>query len=356
MLSHFLLLIVLICLALLFKVTSSPMPGGDYGVGYAWAMILTGAGFILFSGFLFWNMYHIMPVPDFLQNIKPIAITIVWVSFVLAVCALSVFRTEWHEGEFPRFLKVLADVNGHIVLTGLVLGSLLLFMHHTMAQSQTAWFTKALFYPGILISFCISLVMIKGFISASHKQSQRHSQELSAREKSIKDEYWKTLNNFKPGDPLVYILSLTGRFHDDDVRLAAVAKVKSNPDWENELINLLETPDYIPYVYQFIDGNRVDHPDKFILPIQNSLNLLAQTIKDQIRNSNNLQDWHFESLSIERCIRAIDEQFSQNGGQEFVQPLQNVLRALQGPRPERFKDVSFTIEKTVKDWLKKHGR
>src|SRR5690606_3272837 len=105
MLSHLLLFLVLIFLILLINLTSSPMPGGDYGVGYAFAMIIYGAGFIIFSGLLFWNMYDKIPVPTFLQSVKPAAVVISWLSFILTICALSVFRTEWHPGEFPRILK-----------------------------------------------------------------------------------------------------------------------------------------------------------------------------------------------------------------------------------------------------------
>ena len=355
MLSNFLFIITIVCLAGLIHVTSSPMPGGDRGVGYAFAMFFSGGGFILFSGFLFWSLYSKFPVIGYPIPAKPMIVFFSWLCFAIAVFALAAFRTEWHPGELPQILKTMADARGDIIIPVLVLLPCFLYVNTTQTAGHHPWYTYGFLLPGVGLSFLISVLLLLGWFKANQQYSRQRQQEAITREASLKDNYWKSINEYKAGDPLVYILSFTGRFHDQDIKDAAVAKVKSNPDWEDKLIELLGSAENAPQTYTFIDGNRVDHPEKFIQPLAYSLELIAVEIRSRIKDSNNLQDWHFEHMSLERCLRALDEQFNQNNGQEFVAPLTKVLQALQSPRPERFKDVKFNTEKPVQDWLKRHG-
>lgn len=354
MLSNFLFIITIVCLAGLINVTSSPMPGGDRGVGYAFAMFFAGGGFILFSGFLFWSLYSKFPVIGYPLPAKPMIVFFSWLCFAISVFALASFRTEWHPGELFQILKTMADVRGDIIIPVLVLLPSFLYINTTQTPGHHAWYTYSFLLPGIGLSFLISLLLLLGWFKESNRNAIQRQQEATNREASLKENYWQTINGYQAGDPVVFILPFTGRYHDNDIKDAAVAKLKSNPDWEDKLIELLGSADNASEVYTFIDGNRVDHPEKFIQPVAHSLELIAVEIRNRIKDSNNLQEWHFEHMSIERCLRAVDEQFNQNNGQEFVAPLTKVLQALQSPRPEQFKDVKFNTEKPVKDWLKKH--
>jgi hypothetical protein len=56
MIGNILIAIVFIFYGLLTYLMLNPKPGGDYGVGYSFGLLIYGAGFILFTGLLAWNM------------------------------------------------------------------------------------------------------------------------------------------------------------------------------------------------------------------------------------------------------------------------------------------------------------
>jgi hypothetical protein len=178
-------------------------------------------------------------------------------------------------------------------------------------------------------------------------------EQAKAQNDELNESHLKWIAEQKPTDPIVNILSLTGRFHDSPVRDSAIAKVKSHPDWEAELIRLLSETEFDTEVYQFIDGNKVDHPEQFVEPINRSIRRVAGEVKASIKDSNNLQDWHFEHLGLPRLFRAIEEQFMLPGA-DYRPAVQALRKALDTPKPERFEKVKFTVTPLVDDWLKKH--
>ncbi len=128
-----------------------------------------------------------------------------------------------------------------------------------------------------------------------------------------------------------------------------------HPNWEAELLDLLNDKRLYREVYYFLDGNAVTHPEQFAQPLNQSILWLAETIKTDITDSNNLQHWSFDSYQIDNLLRAIDEQFL-NKGVDFYPNVVKLKQALQTPPPERFKDVRFTITGVVDSWLKKQKR
>lgn len=164
--------------------------------------------------------------------------------------------------------------------------------------------------------------------------------------------YHDQINAFKSDGNILNIIALTGRFHDEDVRTAALAKIKSKPGWEDELLEILDSPDYFYHAYTFLDGNDVDHPERFAEPLKKSIFVLAEEIHDLIENSNNLQGWHFDHFGIDRLFRAIDEQFA-DSGVNYVPAVLALQKALNTRPPERFKNVKFAIKPLVDRWLER---
>jgi hypothetical protein len=110
---------------------------------------------------------------------------------------------------------------------------------------------------------------------------------------------------------------------------------------------------YHTETYTFLDGNKVEHPEKFLDPLNHSILRLAVEVRKDIKEANNLQDWYFDHFGIERLLRAIDEQFADKG-LDFRPAVVQLQQALQTPPPERFKNVRFAITPIVNEWLKKH--
>jgi hypothetical protein len=60
-------------------------------------------------------------------------------------------------------------------------------------------------------------------------------------------------------------------------------------------------------------------------------------------------------FNIDRLLRAMDEQFS-NQGVDYYPNVTKLKQALQTTPPERFKGVHFTATDVVENWLKKHKK
>ena len=352
MIGNILLLFAALSLIGLIQVTASPMPGGDRAVGAAFMLFICGAGFALTTGLLALNLgwnhrFDWVPVAAELRNWL---VFIGWLTFAVAVFATAIFKMEWHDGEFPQFLRWLAQARAVIWLPILMLVPVLLLPKNgeTGAVSAVVKIPMAI---GFCLSALIALGALFGWIRISAQQQAANAEYEQQRNDSQHQQHLDWIAQQKPTDPIVNILALTGRFHDTDVRDSAVAKVKSHPDWEAELIQLLNESDLHTEVYSFIDGNKVDHPELFVEPINRSIRRCAQSIKNDIPDSNNLQDWHFEHLSLERLFRAIDEQFMLPGA-DYRPAVLELRAALDTPKPERFAKVRFTVEKVVDGWLK----
>lgn len=352
MISHILLFLAALFLAGLIQVTASPMPGGDRAVGAAFMLFICGAGFALTTGLLALNLgwnhrFDWLPVAAEFRNWL---IFIGWLTFAVAIFASAIFKIEWHDGEFPQFLRWLAQAQAVVWLPLLMLIPVVV-LPNSGGTGAVAAAVKIPMAIGCALSVLITLGVFFGWIRSSAQQEAARVEYDQQRNDSQHQQHLDWISQQKSTDTIVNILALTGRFHDADVRDSAVAKVKSHPDWEAELIRLLNDTEFHTQVYSFIDGNKVDHPELFVEPIKRSIRRCAQSIKNDITDSNNLQDWHFEHLSLERLFRAIDEQFMLPGA-DYRPEVLELRAALDTPKPERFAKVRFTVEKVVDGWLK----
>lgn len=354
MLGNTLLILTSLCLFGLINITSSPMPGGDRGMGYGLMLFFCGVGFAIFSGLLAWNLSargHFDWISE-AGSQRGWLVFFGWAALAAATFFSAAFRNEWHAGEFPEFLRWFSKSLAVVWLPLLLLWPAFWLLN--FRQDVVPNFVQISMKTGFVLSILMGLGLLFGMFRASAQNAANREADHKAQNDARHNEHLRRIAEQKLSDPILNILALTGRFHDAEVRDAAIAKVKSHPDWEAELIRLLNETEWQSEVYQFIDGNAVDHPELFVEPIKTSLRWTAAEIKRRIKNANNLQDWHMEHFSIERCLRAIDEQFSKVPGADFRAEVRELLAALETPKPERFQKVNFTLTPVVKAWLKKH--
>jgi hypothetical protein len=355
MLGNFLLLLITLSLISLLSVTATPMPGGDRGMGYALALFFCGACFLVLTGLLTWNLsanngFDWLPVSGVQRNGL---VFVGWLAFAMATAASALFKTEWHDGEFPQFLRWLSQAQAAFWLPLLILMPAAFLLNAGREPGQAPDWVKIPMMTGFILSLLMGAGLLFGWMRVNILQNAAKIEYAKNRDDEQLNNHLTSIAQHKPTDPLVNILALTGRFHDATVRDSAVAKLKLRPDWEAELIRLLTETEWDTEVYHFIDGNKVEHPELFVEPINRSIRRVAGEIKQQIADANDLQPWHFEHFSIPRLFRAIDEQFLVPGA-DYRPAVQELRNALDTPKPERFKKVKFTLTPLVDEWLKKH--
>jgi hypothetical protein len=334
---------------------SKPSLSGEnamgYGLGLAfWGLVFTISSFVLTIIVGRKNGFDWVAVQS---GSRILLVAIGWLCVAVAVFACAAFKWEWHEGEFPNYLHWIAKNNGQLWIPLLMLVPYFFLLDADRKAAITPFVYKLPLILNFMVSVIISLSVLWGYMQVTSKNQKAQIEQHNADEQRLHDEHMKRIVNHKQEDGILNIVVFTGRYHDEDIRTAAVAKIKENPSWEADLIDLINNVDYHTEAYTFIDGNMVDHPELFLTPINNSILRLADEIKGDITDSNNLQDWHFDHYSIDRLLRAIDDQFS-NKGQDFRPSLVKLQSALRTSPPERFKGIKFNASKVVDDWLAKH--
>lgn len=347
----------LTCLIVIgFTILNAPKPTlvGENAMGYGLGLAFFGLAFTISSLILTlcvgWkNGFDWVSNQSFNRNIL---VGLGWLCMAVTTFACAAFKWEWH-GEFPQFLRWLAKSNGQTWIPLLMLVPYFFLLNEQTRASVSPNVYKIPLIIGFALSAIISAGLLFGWLRISAQNQTAVLESRNEREIAIRNNHLQTIANHKITDNIIYLMALTGRFHDEDIRAAAVAKVKEKPDWEDKLIELLENKNYYAEAYTFLDGNKVEHPEKFLEPLNHSILHTADVVHNLIHDANNLQSWHFEPYNIDRLLRAIDEQFL-NKGMDFRPAVLKLQEALKTTPPERFKDVRFEITPVVNDWLKKY--
>ncbi len=281
MIGNIFLALTLLCYGLLASVLLKTKPGGDYAVGYSYALLFGGAAFAVTSGLLAWNMNlnHCFDwaTPLFLRY-RNWLVFLGWVSFVIAIMVSLDLGGKKVESGMPFFMQLLSWSRIYILIPLLVLIPSFYLLNVARPEGIAPSWVKICMQTGMAISFVIALVVFGAFVRLWLKDGVNmllaRSSWLSERNSEYKAalEY---INNFQ--EPSIEgLLKFTHPRGDKQLRTLATAKIKSYGNWEDDLIAILTKKDlervYVyedntRFVYGFMDLNLLDHPEKFIQPI-----------------------------------------------------------------------------------------
>lgn len=340
---------------------SEPSQGGDSSMGYGWGAIILSLGFAL-SSLILLLIVRSKGGFDWVAHqagMRTALLVTFWLTMSITTFFGAILKLEsFKENASPPFLQALAVSQPQLWVPFLWLMVSLLSMNPGgLSTVSLGWF-KTPFWLGFSISTLFTTGLILVYI---HESIQQTTAQVATRindEKHWHQQRLEQVAAHKPDDSIFGLLGFTNQYQDDDVRQAALAKLKSHPDWETQLLNLLAQQSSYKYVYSFLGSNPVAHPDAFVQPLNQSIEFLSEDIKTDINGrETSLQHWTFDSYNIEHLLRSIDTQF---GGQ-IVTFYPNVLRvqqALNTPQPyaQRNKNVRFDVAGQVAGWLKAHKK
>lgn len=337
MLGNILIITSLISYGLLANLLSKPMPGGDYGVGYSYAFLYLGAGFIISTGLLAWNM-NLNHCFDWVLRYRNLLVFVGWTAFV----TMTFWTLEYHK----------AFILWHLLVFGLCI--------YLMNAQQTAGFPLAWAKTAMQVSFAASLLIAvviwgalgKGRVMNSIYKIQSKIASLSYN----KAEYKATLDkimNYNDTN-INWLLKFAEPKMDKKLRENAIAKIKTYPNLEEQLIAILTQKDLATrwaydddsyYVYAYLEDNRVEHREKFIQPIKYSLKVFAIRAENDLDDPYKRELW---SLNLESFCRALEFQFK-DYTKEFKPSMLKLQQVLAAEYPERKSEKHIKwYNKTVK--------
>jgi hypothetical protein len=149
------------------------------------------------------------------------------------------------------------------------------------------------------------------------------------------------------------ILIFTGDNQPDGIRTKAVAKIKTNPNWQAELLRMLEEHGTTE-VFQFLASNDVDDPSLFIEPIRKGIFLQADAARQRIRevwHSSNFYSGMF-GWETEWILRTV-EKYEKLGG-NYLDAVRAFRAALD--EPSDFEKTEFEAMRILDKWISKKGK
>ena len=335
---------------------SKPITGGDNSMGYGLALVFLSLAFAISSLILTiiirskGGFDWVSPEPGMRTGLVMLA----WLGVALTIFFCALFKQEWHEeGLYPPFLHWIATGYGQLWIPLLWLIACFLSLSPDWLTILSIQAFKILFWVGLSITTLYSGGLLVGYVRESVQQAQARVARQISDEKRWHQIRLDEIAVHKPGDPIITLLGYSGRYQDDDVRQAALVKIKAEPNWEAELLSLLTHKRGDREVYNFLDGNLVDHSKLFVEPLKQSIVRLSASINAEIKDSNNLQSWSFEMYGVDQLLRAIDDQFPGKSN-DFYPDVVLLQQALNTPSPERFKGIHFATTDVVDTWLAKH--
>lgn len=349
--------IAAICYVGLAVLTASKPPSGSNDMGHGLMLAFLGLGFtitsllmtivLLVKGSFHWLGYS--------GGQRTTVVLLAWLFVVLTTFFCAIFKLEWprDNNPYPQFLHWLAVAYGQLWIPLLWLVACFLSLGANGEVIPSLTLMKNAFYSSLIITSVFSGGLLFGYLRDSVEQAQAATARDGARDDEWHQKGLDEIAAHKPTDPIIGLLSYSTRVRPDDTRQAAIAKIKTHPNWEADILALLTDKRSYREVYYFLDGNAVTNPGQFAKPLNESIFWLSEHIRVDLAESNNLQDWSYEWAGIDNLLAAIDSQFL-NQGVDFYPNVLRLKKTLEGPRPERFKDVRFTVTRSLDSWLDKH--
>ncbi|HNM23853.1 MAG TPA: hypothetical protein PKL15_00435 [Saprospiraceae bacterium] len=291
-----------------------------------------------------------------------------WLFMMVAVFDSSFFESGWYH-DFPDFLRRLVKSIEQMWIPILIFVAYFIFLNtelNTRVSSNT-------YKTTLTIAFGLAALMVLGIIFGWMRQQIVHkiAVDQAKTEEVLKygaDRSWYFKNsmdyiNAHNEKTITRLLSYTVKDKDRDeneneiIRNAAVAKIKSYEQWETDVIHILEGKEEgsIYEAYGFLDGNKVEHPDNFIIPIKNSIARVTTIAQKSI---NDPDDLYLGSTNIVSLCHILDAQFKDSAA-EFrpnMVRLQQVLDTTPAKRSDKkyaegFDEILQKSRLAVNNWL-----
>ena len=345
--------ILLVIAALLFigvlSVIKSPMPGGDAGVGYAWALLLSTGGFfiaMILAGLC------VGAVDGYDWVGAPGTKRFLWVagglvSALVTFALTSFFKNE--QGPVPGIIRALSTFTPYIIPIVLI-GAGFILVNTGIRQSVPSGLYKWPLVAVTILGFIGTGTAVISWMGFSMKRQAEMMKAATAFSAGNDQRILGEIDSCDVMKSIYPILIFSGDNQPESIRTRAVAKIKTNPNWQDELLRMLRE-NGTTEVFQFLASNDVDDPSLFVEPIREGIFLQAEAARQRIR-----EVWHSSNFYVgmfgwetEWILRTV-EKYERHGG-DYLEAVKAFRAALD--EPSDFEKTAFTAANVLDKWIKK---
>ncbi len=257
---------------------------------------------------------------------------------------------KYEPGPLPFLLRVFS-VSMPIMIPVIVLSVGVILLNAGIKNSLPVTVYK---WP-LLAVFIFSILGVGTAVFAFSMESSRNqTAKVEQALNSQQENHQRMLREIDSCDvqkDMLFILVFTGDNQEEDVWHNAVAKVKTNPAWQQELIRILDT-DFAAESFQFLASNAVDEPALFLEPVRKGVLKQAALIRANIRKSSHPSHFYQDQFTwqVDRVIRTVDRFAGK--GTDFLPAMMELRASLD--EPSEYKSIQFTCIGKLDNWIKKN--
>jgi hypothetical protein len=292
------------------------------------------------------------------ESLRNTAIGMLWLGMVAGVVFCTMIRPEWNTDPSTGVVRWLSFP---VYFGATWLPLLMLFPYAILlnAEWRDTYLPSLYKIPlvtggafGLLIVMAPTIIMTLGI-------------KIPQKEIDISEVPFKNAMNTLNGETSIKELLKFSLDNDERVRIAALAKIKADQDWEGELIRILEDNGEYSYysyywVYVFLNINKVDHPERFIKPINNTIPAITLGIQEILKKSFR-ETSSFTYLNVDALCRVLDTQFKDSSA-AFRPNMLKLQTVIESPHVKREGDIDTPefvkmrnkYQLAVKNWLDSH--
>lgn len=347
--GNLLLLIATIIYAVLVNVLyfKTPARSGDQAMGYVWGLIFINASLVISilisyaviaaKGGFHWISH--LPAARFFT------VSFLLLSALTTVVLSSLFKDE--PGQMNLLVKYLSKFTPLVIPALLIAAGFILLNNISVSSAVYKWPMIAVSMLGIIgISSYLLL-----FLQARSANIKAVQEEVQSFEEKNRQRILQEIDTCDITKNLVFIFVFTDANQDEAIRTKALAKIKSNSQWQQELVNRLQN-DWAPEAFNFLASNPVDDPSLFFEPIKKGILIQAKLIRENISSSTHPSHLYQTKFSweIERVMRTVEKFATKNCN--YINEVKALRAALD--EPVVFEKPVFESSTFLDNWIKAH--
>lgn len=248
-------------------------------------------------------------------------------------------------------LRILSTFTPALIPALLIVGSAILLNDGLLKSVPAPVYQWSLMGAAVLGLFAVSAGVFSFVIQEADNRARRIKSNIDF-EDSNQQRMLNEIDTCDLSKNMVFILVFTDANQSPQVRERAVAKVKTRPDWQEELVRRLQN-DWAPESFNFLASNEVDDKSLFPEAVRQGVLIQARLIRESIRASSHPSHFYPGRFSweVERVLRTVDR--FEGLGVDFL-PAVKELRAALDERSE-YEKPKFQAASVLDKWIKKHS-
>jgi len=265
---------------------------------------------------------------------------------VVSISAMSV-ASRFVDGSEMGIVHLLFRVAPIAVLIVVVGSGFILnnpAMHDTIPAPLYKW-------PMVMLAGCsfiaVLILLTTSFLTKSKgvEESTRNYENSPG----IITQRLSELDQLDADADMVRILELSGGLYPTEVREKASVKFKTNPDWQKELIRLLEN-DQALEAFNFLQSNDVPDKNIFLEPIRTGINAVATRIRHDIQGTNPSEFYNdMFTDEVNRVLRTVEK--FEGLGVDYLAAIKEMRLALDEPASKE--NVRYDCTAVLDSWIQK---